>query len=63
MQQPLAASRTTGSSPDGDPCSILPYEDESRSVAVGYGEVGLAGGLEIAFARKREERLPKEPPP
>ncbi len=30
------------------------YEDETRSVAVGYAEVGLAGGLEIAFARKRE---------
>ncbi len=42
---------------------LLPHEDESRSVAVGYVEVGLAGGLEIAFARKREERLPKEPPP
>ena len=32
MRQPLAVSRTTGSSPDGDPCSILLYEDEIRSV-------------------------------
>jgi hypothetical protein len=30
------------------------YEDEIRSVAVGCAEVGLAGGLEIAFARKRK---------
>ncbi len=32
---------------------MLPYEDEIRSVEVGYAEAGLAGGLEIAFARKR----------
>ena len=31
------------------------YEDEIRSVAVGYANVGLAGGLEIAFARKRKD--------
>jgi hypothetical protein len=37
-----------------EPANLLPYEDEIRSVAVGYGEVSLAGGLEIAFARKRE---------
>ena len=35
-----------------DSRSVL-YEDEIRSVAVGYAEVGL-GGLEIAFARKQE---------
>jgi hypothetical protein len=29
-------------------------EDETRSVAVGYGEVGLSSWLDFAFARKRE---------
>jgi hypothetical protein len=38
------------------------HEDEIRSVAVGYGEVGLAARLEIAIVRKREERPPNEPP-
>ena len=34
---------------------VLLHEDEIRGVAVGCAEVGLAGGLEIAFARKRED--------
>ncbi len=39
------------------------YEDEIRSVErCGCAEVGLAGGLEFAFARKREGRHSKEPP-
>ncbi len=37
------------------PRTSLLYEDEIRSVAVGYAEVCRAGGLEIAFARKRED--------
>ncbi len=31
------------------------YEDEIRSVAE-IGEVGLAGGLELAFAQKAKDR-------
>ncbi len=38
---------------------LLPHEDESRSVAVGYAEVGLAGGLEIAFAQKARGAAPE----
>ncbi len=36
------------------------YEDEIGSVAE-IGEVGLAGGLEIAFARKRGPRRNRPP--
>ena len=41
---------------------VLPYEDEIRSVAVGYAEVGLARRREIAFAQKARGPAPKEPP-
>ena len=46
MGKSTTAEPTTG--------NLLLYEDAIRSVAVGCAEVGLAGGLEIAFARKRE---------